>query len=147
VNEVGPDLGDYAYTTVPNQVHRMFKAQQLHDKKQYHARRQMSAEERAKTPYVDYMRPIVADADTGHGGLGTVMKLAKLFAESVLPLSVRFLTLGCCRNSYGRSIAWRKKGNLRNYIPDYSVDIWLAKSSCHFKTILTGSSQLVFNGI
>lgn len=79
---MGPDLGDYAYTTVPNQVHRLFKAQQLHDKKQYHARRQMSPEERAKTPYVDYMRPIVADADTGHGGLGTVMKLAKLFAES-----------------------------------------------------------------
>jgi isocitrate lyase len=82
-NEVGPDLGDYAYTTVPNQVHRMFKAQQLHDKKQYLERRQLSAEERAKKPYIDYMRPIVADADTGHGGLGTVMKLAKLFAESV----------------------------------------------------------------
>jgi len=82
VNEVGPDLGDYAYTTVPNQVHRMFKAQQLHDKKQYHARRQMSAEERAKSPYIDYLRPIVADGDTGHGGLGSVMKLAKLFAES-----------------------------------------------------------------
>jgi isocitrate lyase len=83
VNEVGPDLGDYAYTTVPNQVHRLFKAQQLHDKKQHHARRQMSVDERANTPYIDYMRPIVADADTGHGGLGSVMKLAKLFAESV----------------------------------------------------------------
>jgi isocitrate lyase len=83
VNEVGPDLGDYAYTTVPNQVHRMFKAQQLHDKKQYHERRQMSVDERARTPCIDYLRPIVADADTGHGGLGSVMKLAKLFAESV----------------------------------------------------------------
>jgi len=82
-NEVGPDYGDYAYTTVPNQVHRLFKAQQLHDKKHYHARRQMTPEQRAKTPYIDYMRPIVADADTGHGGMGTVMKLAKLFAESV----------------------------------------------------------------
>jgi isocitrate lyase len=90
VNEVGPDLGDYAYTTVPNQVHRMFKAQQLHDKKHYHERRQMTAEQRAKTPYVDYMRPIVADADTGHGGLGTVMKLAKLFAESVCRMSEKF---------------------------------------------------------
>lgn len=83
VNEVGPDLGDYAYTTVPNQVHRMFKAQQLHDKKHYRERRQMTAEQRATTPSIDYMRPIVADADTGHGGLGSVMKLAKLFAESV----------------------------------------------------------------
>ena len=43
----------------------------------------MSAEERAKTPCIDYMLPIIADADTGHGGLGSVMKLAKLFAESV----------------------------------------------------------------
>jgi isocitrate lyase len=30
---------------------------------------------------IDYMRPIIADADTGHGGTGAVMKLAKLFAE------------------------------------------------------------------
>jgi len=42
----------------------------------------MTPEERAKTPYIDYLRPIVADADTGHGGIGSVMKLAKLFAES-----------------------------------------------------------------
>ena len=28
------------------------------------------------------MRPIIADADTGHGGLTSVMKLVKLFAES-----------------------------------------------------------------
>ena len=42
----------------------------------------MSAEQRANTPYVDYMRPIVADGDTGHGGLSAVLKLAKLFAEN-----------------------------------------------------------------
>ena len=50
-------------------------------------------------PYVDYLRPIIADADAGwvatticviivnsihsHGGLSAVMKLVKLFAESV----------------------------------------------------------------
>ena len=28
--------------------------------------RKMSAEERAKTPYLDYMRPIIADGDTGY---------------------------------------------------------------------------------
>jgi hypothetical protein len=52
--------------------------------------------------YIDYLRPIIADADTGsvntslelqtwridifrfsHGGLSAVMKLVKLFAESV----------------------------------------------------------------
>ncbi|KAJ7665224.1 isocitrate lyase [Mycena polygramma] len=80
-NEVGPDLGDYPYTTVPNQVHRIFRAQQLHDKKHYDERMTATAEERAKMKYIDYLRPIVADADTGHGGLSTVLKLVKLFAE------------------------------------------------------------------
>ena len=81
-NEVSPDFGDYPYNTVPNQVQRMFKAQQLHDRKHWDARRKLSAEQRRKTPYIDYLRPIVADGDTGHGGLTAVMKLAKLFAEN-----------------------------------------------------------------
>jgi isocitrate lyase len=81
-NEVSADFGDYPYNTVPNQVQRLFKAQQLHDRKHYDARRKMSADERRTTPYVDYMRPIVADGDTGHGGLSAVIKLAKLFAEN-----------------------------------------------------------------
>jgi isocitrate lyase len=81
-NEVSADFGDYPYNTVPNQVQRLFKAQQLHDRKQYDIRRKMSPEERKKTPYTDYLRPIVADGDTGHGGLSAVLKLAKLFAEN-----------------------------------------------------------------
>ncbi|ORX97352.1 isocitrate lyase [Clohesyomyces aquaticus] len=81
-NEVSADFGDYPYNTVPNQVQRLFKAQQLHDRKNWDNRRKMSAEERAKTPYLDYMRPIIADGDTGHGGLSAVIKLAKLFAEN-----------------------------------------------------------------
>ena len=64
-NEVSADFGDYPYNTVPNQVQRLFKAQQLHDRKNWDTRRKMSAEERAKTPYLDYMRPIIADGDTG----------------------------------------------------------------------------------
>lgn len=81
-NEVSPDFGDYPYNTVPNQVQRMAKAQSMHDRKQWDLRRKMTAEERQKTPYVDYLRPIVADGDTGHGGLSAVLKLAKLFAEN-----------------------------------------------------------------
>ena len=81
-NEVSADFGDYPYNTVPNQVQRLFKAQQLHDRKNFDARRKMSPEERQNTPYIDYMRPIVADGDTGHGGLSAVIKLAKLFAEN-----------------------------------------------------------------
>jgi isocitrate lyase len=56
---------DYPYTTVPNQVHRLFRAQQLHDKKHYDARLEASPQERAEMPYIDYLRPIIADGDTG----------------------------------------------------------------------------------
>jgi isocitrate lyase len=56
---------DYPYTTVPNQVHRIFRAQQLHDKKHYDERMAATPEERAKMPFMDYLRPIIADADTG----------------------------------------------------------------------------------
>lgn len=81
-NEVSPDFGDYPYNTVPNQVQRMAKAQSMHDRKQWHLRSTMTPSQRAATPYVDYLRPIIADGDTGHGGLTSVMKLAKLFAEN-----------------------------------------------------------------
>jgi isocitrate lyase len=81
-NEVSPDFGDYPYNTVPNQVQRLFKAQQLHDRRNFDARRKLTPEERKKSPYIDYMRPIIADGDTGHGGLTAVLKLAKLFAEN-----------------------------------------------------------------
>lgn len=81
-NEVSADFGDYPYNTVPNQVQRLFKAQQTHDRKNWDLRRKLSADERKKTPSIDYMRPIIADGDTGHGGLSAVVKLAKLFAEN-----------------------------------------------------------------
>ena len=81
-NEVSPDFGDYPYNTVPNQVQRLFKAQQLHDRKHFDARLKLSPSQRQKEPYTDYLRPIIADGDTGHGGLSAVLKLAKLFAEN-----------------------------------------------------------------
>ena len=61
----GPSSRDYPYTTVPNQVHRIFRAQQLHDKKHYDERVSATPEARAKLPYIDYLRPIIADADMG----------------------------------------------------------------------------------
>lgn len=36
---------------------------------------------RAYVANTDFLRPIIADADTGHGGLTAVMKLTKLFIE------------------------------------------------------------------
>merc|ERR1712217_184862 len=81
-NEPGPDVADYPYDTVPNKVDQLFKAQLFHDRKQFEARRRMSPEDRAKTPVVDYLNPIIADADTGHGGLTATMKLTKMFIEN-----------------------------------------------------------------
>lgn len=80
-NEPGPDLADYPYDTVPNKVEHLFFAQQYHDRKQREARMSMSREERARTPYVEYLRPIIADGDTGFGGATATVKLCKLFAE------------------------------------------------------------------
>lgn len=65
---------DYPYTTVPNQVHRIFRAQQLHDRKHYDARMSASPEERFKVPYIDYLRPIIADADTGYATYFCVLR-------------------------------------------------------------------------
>merc|ERR1711971_575042 len=81
-NEPGPDVADYPYDTVPNKVDQLFKAQLFHDRKQYEERRRMSPEDRAKNPPVDYLNPIIADADTGHGGLTATMKLTKMFIEN-----------------------------------------------------------------
>ncbi|PVU89809.1 hypothetical protein BB559_004934 [Furculomyces boomerangus] len=80
-NEPGPDLADYPMDTVPNKVEQLFMAQLFHDRKQNEERYSMSPEERKRTPKIDFLRPIVADADTGHGGLTAVMKLAKMFVE------------------------------------------------------------------
>jgi len=81
-NEPGPDVADYPYDTVPNKVDQLFRAQLFHDRKQFEERRRMSPEDRAKVPVVDYMNPIIADADTGHGGITATMKLAKMFIEN-----------------------------------------------------------------
>ncbi|KAF1354629.1 isocitrate lyase [Delphinella strobiligena] len=80
-DEPGPDLADYAYTTVPNKVQHLFMAQLFHDRKQRNERLSAPPAARSKLANVDYLRPIIADADTGHGGLTAVMKLTKLFIE------------------------------------------------------------------
>jgi isocitrate lyase len=80
-DEPGPDLADYPYTTVPNKVAHLFMAQLFHDRKQRQERLSVPKEQRANLLNIDYLRPIIADADTGHGGLTAVMKLTKLFIE------------------------------------------------------------------
>ncbi|KXL47534.1 hypothetical protein M433DRAFT_57789 [Acidomyces richmondensis BFW] len=80
-DEPGPDLADYPYTTVPNKVHHLFKAQLFHDRKQREERLTTPPADRSKVANIDFLRPIIADADTGHGGLTAVMKLTQLFVE------------------------------------------------------------------
>ena len=51
-----PWLSDYPSNTVPNKVEHLFMAQLFHDRKQNEARRNMTPEQRQKTPYIDYLR-------------------------------------------------------------------------------------------
>ncbi|CAR21209.1 isocitrate lyase 1 [Lachancea thermotolerans CBS 6340] len=82
-NEPGPDLADYPMDTVPNKVDHLFKAQLFHDRKQWEdrSRCKSQAELDKLGPATDYLRPIVADADAGHGGVTAVFKLTKMFIE------------------------------------------------------------------
>jgi isocitrate lyase len=73
--------------TVPNKVQQLVKAQLHHDRRQHNERAVAFLEGGEASlqklgPPVDYMRPIIADGDTGHGGLSAVMKLMKLFIEA-----------------------------------------------------------------
>jgi isocitrate lyase len=70
-NLCGPDLADYPMDTVPRKVDQLFRAQQFHDRKQF-----------AAGGTIDYMNPIIADADTGHGGVTAVMKLTQMMVEA-----------------------------------------------------------------
>ena len=76
---------------------QLFRAQEFHARKQHQAlsSRLLNTTGRdsdgggdgvrgadGPTEWVDYLRPIVADGDTGHGGITAVMKLTKLLIEA-----------------------------------------------------------------
>jgi len=78
-NEPGPDFADYPMNTVPNKVDQLLRALRHHD------RRVWEEAVRKNKPFndlPDYLVPIIADGDTGHGGLTAVMKLTKMFIEA-----------------------------------------------------------------
>lgn len=81
-NEPGPDFADYPANTVPNKVDQLFRAQLMQDRRQNEERSRMTPEERARTPKIDFLRPIIADGDTGFGGITSVMKLLKMQIEA-----------------------------------------------------------------
>lgn len=79
-NEPGPDLADYPMDTVPRKVDHLFSAQIFHDKKQREERLGLPISKRPEKQ-IDFLRPIIADADTGHGGITAIIKLTKMFIE------------------------------------------------------------------
>lgn len=81
-NEPGPDFADYPMNTVPNKVDQLVRAQLHHDRRQHNERTKALLAGEQPGPLVNYLTPIVADGDTGHGGLSAVMKLVKLFVEA-----------------------------------------------------------------
>lgn len=81
-NEPGPDFADYPMNTVPNKVDHLVRAQLHHDRRQQQERASAILANSKVPPYRDFLKPIVADGDTGHGGLSAVMKLTKLMVEA-----------------------------------------------------------------
>lgn len=81
-NEPGPDFADYPMNTVPNKCDQLVRAQMHHDRRQNQERSAKLLKGQDPGRKVDYLVPIVADGDTGHGGLSAVMKLTKLFIEA-----------------------------------------------------------------
>eukprot|EP00934_Nitzschia_sp_Nitz4_P009066 Nitzschia sp. Nitz4//scaffold23_size168460//110851//112846//NITZ4_002232-RA/size168460-snap-gene-0.110-mRNA-1//1//CDS//3329543674//9056//frame0 len=81
-NEPGPDFADYPMNTVPNKVDHLVRAQLHHDRRQHQERCNKLLDGENPGPVVDFLTPIIADGDTGHGGLSAVMKLTKLMVEA-----------------------------------------------------------------
>lgn len=85
-NDPGPDFADYPMNTVPNKVDHLVRAQFHHDRRQHNERSMAlingKGSDLKNLPRIDYLTPVIADGDTGHGGLSAVMKLTKLFIEA-----------------------------------------------------------------
>jgi len=81
-NEPGPDFADYPMDTVPNKVDQLVRAQLHHDRRQKFERSSKIMDGHNPGTRFSYLTPVIADGDTGHGGLSAVMKLTKLFVEA-----------------------------------------------------------------
>jgi isocitrate lyase len=81
----GPDLASYPLSQVPEEAAGLVRALLTADRNQQYLRLQMSEEQRANTPAVDFRPFIIADADTGHGGDPHVRNLVRRFVEAGVP--------------------------------------------------------------
>lgn len=78
----GPDLASYPLSQVPDEAAGLVRALLTADRNQQYLRLQMTDEQRAATPAVDFRPFIIADADTGHGGDPHVRNLIRRFVEA-----------------------------------------------------------------
>ena len=78
----GPDLASYPLSQVPDEAAGLVRALLTADRNQQFLRLQMTDEQRAATPEVDFRPFIIADADTGHGGDAHVRNLIRRFVEA-----------------------------------------------------------------
>ena len=81
----GPDLASYPLSQVPDEAAGLVRALLTADRNQQYLRLQMTSEQRATTPAIDYRPFIIADADTGHGGDPHVRNLIRRFVEAGVP--------------------------------------------------------------
>lgn len=77
--DFGADMADYPADTVPKKVRQLFRSQLFAAK---NSRVRLAKGETTAHLSVDRLPPLIADADTGHGGQTANMKLAKLFVEA-----------------------------------------------------------------
>jgi isocitrate lyase len=106
-NFPGDDHADYPADLVPSIVKRIFNTQLFQDQSQNQLRMKYSKEERKHLDCIDYMLPIVADADMGFGTLTGCMKLVRNFVESgVAMIHIDDLAMGLKKftNGEGRTI-------------------------------------------
>lgn len=76
--DVGADMADYPYITVPSKVDKLVKSALHHEKIDRINSYYFKTTDKLKSRLV----PIIADADSGHGGPTSTLKLAKLFVEA-----------------------------------------------------------------
>ena len=76
-----PDQARYPRIQGPDEAASLVRALLTADRNQHFLRLQMTEEQRAATPAVDYRPFIIADADTGHGGDAHVRNLIRRFVE------------------------------------------------------------------